>query len=179
MARIDGTNRADTLEGGAQGDVIYGNGGDDVLWGKGGKDQLYGGTGDDVLHGGDGADRLQGGPGNDTYIGGDGADRFVFTDVPASGSTLETVTVYQIGDILDFSDIDANWNRDGNQAFRWLGQGDFTGRPGEMIIRHYGEGMSAYTEIFVDVDGNGLGDMAVKLNNGWFDFNPGNGDLIL
>jgi Ca2+-binding RTX toxin-like protein len=178
MARIDGTNRSETLEGGAQGDVIYGNGGNDVLWGLGGRDQLYGGAGVDVLRGGDGDDRLQGGPGNDIYIGGDGSDRFVFTDVPASGSTTETVSIYQIGDILDFSDIDANWNRDGNQAFRYLGETDFDGRPGAMVIGHYGEGLNKYTQLFADVDGNGQADMTVRLNNGWFDF-VFNGDLIL
>lgn len=179
MARIDGTNGADDLTGGGQDDVIFGNGGNDVLRGNGGQDQLYGGTGDDVLRGGPGDDRLQGGPGSDTYIGGDGADRYVFTDVPASGSTAETIPVYQIGDILDFSDIDANWQKAGNQAFRWLGEGNFEGRPGDLIMRHYGEGTGAYTKFYLDVDGNQLADMTVTLENGWYDFSAGNGVMIL
>jgi Ca2+-binding RTX toxin-like protein len=49
MARIDGTNSNNTLNGfNNQNDEIYGYDGDDTLNGRGGADTLYGGTGNDV-----------------------------------------------------------------------------------------------------------------------------------
>lgn len=174
MARIGGTDGADTLRGTSGGDVIFGNGGDDVLIGNGGWDKLYGGPGDDVLRGGDGEDRLQGGPGNDTYIGGRGGpDRYVFTDVPKVGYTSEVIPVFKIGDVLDFSGIDADWTRDGNQRFRWLGEGDFEGQPGDLIYRHLGDGLDSTTRFYVDVDGNSQADMIVTIQNGHYRFQQG------
>lgn len=189
MARINGTDSKDSIRGtmgddimhgfqagdalaGAGGDdVIYGDRGDDYLWGDAGRDTLYGGTGDDVLRGGYGNDVLQGGPGSDWYEGGegDGKDRFVFSDVTDNGHTNEFVADFAFNDILDFSQIDANWKIAGNQAFRWLGNGgDFSGRGGEIVGRFVGEGLSSQTKLYLDVDGNKQADMIVTIDGGWF-----------
>jgi hypothetical protein len=85
----NGTNNAETINGGAGNEIIKGlngndrlngNGGDDVLIGGGGNDSLFGGAGNDVLIGanplsvtpGQGSyDVLQGDAGNDRYVLGD------------------------------------------------------------------------------------------------------------
>lgn len=196
MATINGTTRGEFLYGGRANDVIhgwggadqlfgraghdtlYGEKGNDVLYGEDGNDRLYGGPGADVVVGGAGNDRLQGGPGDDSYWGGPGADRFVLTDVTDNGATGEFIHDYAFNDTVDLSAIDANWNQAGNQAFRYLGEGDFTGRAGEVVVRFLGEGMDQHTRYYLDVDGNGLADMTVTLDGGWFRLRTGD-ELIL
>lgn len=74
MARIEGTDGDDYLEGGAEGDVILGRRGYDWLVGNGGNDHLDGGARDDLLDGGFGRDLLEGGAGGDALYGGEGND---------------------------------------------------------------------------------------------------------
>jgi Ca2+-binding RTX toxin-like protein len=96
-----GTNRDDTLDGGAGDDTIVGKRGDDLIIGgrdslasrdinntiavadlddqtesDDGDDRLYGGAGDDTILGGQGDDLLDGGDGNDMLSGQDGVDVF-------------------------------------------------------------------------------------------------------
>jgi len=79
----EGTDGADTLNGGLGEDTISGGGGadtifgeaaDDFLFGNGGNDTLYGDGGDDFLVGEAGSDRLLGGFGNDSLFGEGGND---------------------------------------------------------------------------------------------------------
>lgn len=197
MVRINGTARADSIRGrgtpdimhgyegndalaGAYGDdVVYGDYGDDALWGDNGRDLLFGGAGDDVLRGGWGADRLQGGPGNDWYIGGpvEARDRFVFSHVAARGYTTENVMDFDLNDVLDFSEIDADWTRPGNQAFRRVGD-SFSGEAGELIFSYDGSGTGQYTSYYLDVDGNAVADMVVYVHGGWYDLNPDHGQIV-
>ena len=72
--KLTGTNRANTLRGGAGPDVLDGRGGNDTLFGLGGNDRLLGGAGSDRLFGGPGLDTLLGGAGNDRLLGGPGLD---------------------------------------------------------------------------------------------------------
>lgn len=197
MARYNGTPDADGVRGTTGADVMYGRGGNDrlagnsgndsvygdagndILWGDNGNDRLYGGSGQDQLVGGAGNDRLQGGTDNDKYWGGAGNDRFVFSDVPTGNrSTHEQVFDYQQGEVLDFSLIDADWTRPGNQAFHLVRDGSFNGRPGEMIIDFAGTGTNIYNRIYLDTNGDASADMFVTLENGWFSLNPGQ-ELIL
>lgn len=187
MARKNGDAGDNTIAGTAWADIIYGYGGNDRLAGRGGNDTIYGGKGNDTLWGeggndrligGAGNDRLIGGAGTDQYWGGAGVDRFVFSDAPTNGSTNEIVHDFQQGEILDFSVMDADWTRPGNQAFTFVRAGQFTGRPGELYTDLQGTGADLQTRIFADTDGNGLADLFVTLENGWFGFRPGV-DLIL
>jgi serralysin len=187
MARKEGDAGNNTINGTGQIDVIYGYGGNDRLSGWGGNDTLFGGygndflfgnEGDDVLDGGPGADVLRGGAGSDIYRGGAGRDRFVFSDVTSNGSTNERVFDYQDGEVLDFSIIDADSTRAGNQAFTFVRDGQFNGRPGELITAFLGTGTDLHTRIYVDTDGNGLADLFVTLENGWFGMTAGE-NLIL
>jgi VCBS repeat-containing protein len=65
MAILNGTNKADTINGTAQADSIFGDNGNDVI---------NGGAGDDYIDGGNGSDLISGGAGNDVIDGGNGQD---------------------------------------------------------------------------------------------------------
>lgn len=75
--RIEGSGRANWLEGDAGRDRLLGFGGNDTLAGGAGADTLLGGQGADVLMGGTGADVLTGGAGRDVFVltARSGADR--------------------------------------------------------------------------------------------------------
>ena len=80
MAIINGTNTANTLNGGA---------GNDSISGLGGADTINGGAGDDTINGG---------PGIDVMTGGAGADVFVFAN--GDGGNVEPhdrITDFQVG----------------------------------------------------------------------------------
>ena len=89
----NGTNNADTLDGGAGNDTLYGLGGDDHLNGRGGNDRVDGGTGLDTLFGD---------IGNDTFIvaAGDkvfeylneGVDKVISTVSWTLGANLENLS---------------------------------------------------------------------------------------
>jgi Ca2+-binding RTX toxin-like protein len=107
-----------------------GNGLDNIVQGNTGNNSLNGGAGNDTVRGGLGADTLNGGAGNDRLEGGDGADRHVFTLAEGfklsgqEGFVMESDVVIGfntgVGDVLDFSGIDANSVLEGEQAFTYL-----------------------------------------------------------
>ena len=68
MAIINGTHKAETLNGTAQDDSIFGDNGNDTI---------NGGAGDDAIDGGNGSDLISGGAGNDVIDGGNGQDTVV------------------------------------------------------------------------------------------------------
>ena len=111
MARIDGTDNDDTLNGSYGDDYIAGRGGNETLNGGAGNDGLSGGTGNNTLNGGAGNDNIWGGAddvidggagndfisaygGTDTVTGGSGNDTFKASD---KAGTL-TITDFTAGD---------------------------------------------------------------------------------
>ena len=68
MAIINGTHKAETINGTAQDDSIFGDNGNDLI---------NGGAGDDYIDGGNGSDTISGGAGNDVIDGGNGQDTLV------------------------------------------------------------------------------------------------------
>lgn len=68
MAIINGTQKAETINGTAQDDSIFGDNGNDTINGGAGNDYLDGGNGSDLLSGGAGNDVLDGGNGQDTAV---------------------------------------------------------------------------------------------------------------
>jgi serralysin len=107
---------------------------DNLLSGLAGNDNLYGGRGNDVLVGGMGQDILR---------GVEDADRFVWNFAEETGVTLATMDViadfnFAQGDRIDLSGIDADVYAAGNQGFHFIGQGAFTGTPGEINYYHSG-----------------------------------------
>jgi Ca2+-binding RTX toxin-like protein len=178
--RIYGYNGDDNISGGAGNDVIYGGEGNDLLSGGAGNDWLYAGTGRDFLYGGDGNDRLfgtgddqlYGGLGSDILVdgglmtGGGGTDTFQFTRVAPNSSRPPStlITDFQQGEKIDLSAIDANTEVAGNQAFRWLGSGDFTGRAGEARYELFSpDGTRPAVSLMVDVDGDRTFDLLINI----------------
>lgn len=111
-------------------DIINGSRYSDTLFGETGDDLIKGNHGNDVLKGGSGDDRLHGGEGKDILVGGSGLDVFDFTSLNDSGVSkriADVITDFTTGDdLIDLSQIDANPNLFGNQAFEFIGADKFT-----------------------------------------------------
>lgn len=121
-----GNNLANKITGSADGNKLYGNGGHDQLIGGGGDDMLFGQAGNDVLFGG--ADQ-------DTLNGSGGADRFRYTKIGQSedgSDNRDIIHNFDASDILDLTAIDANENKDGNQAFNFIENSAFSGKAGQL-----------------------------------------------
>lgn len=169
----------DTAIGGKHKDHLRGQGGDDLArlgrgadegWGDQGRDRLFGGSGNDKLFGGGGADRLfgqlgrdrlaggpgpdlmAGGPGPDILTGGGGDDIFRYLSASDSrpGSSADLITDFRPGsDHLDLSALD----------LRYVGRQDFSDDHQVRWERGGGE-----TRVFVDIDGDGVADMLIRLD---------------
>lgn len=152
-----------TTVGTNQHDELIGNSGANYLVGGGGTDKLTGGAGADTLLGGDGDDFLQGGAGLDYLDGGAGADRFYFTeaDLVTKIGEYDTIAQFRVSqnDKIVLSAIDANTNVAGNQAFTFLGKGNFTGAGGELRYYYSGEN----TMIVADIDGDTETDLRILI----------------
>ena len=180
----------DVAFGGDQNDALYGEAGDDVLRGEAGRDmlaggdgndrlfggiqsdELLGGAGSDILRGEDGNDTIDGGAdldqifggaGRDTLTGGAGEDLFFFADGD-TGSTLETADI-----ITDFSQADGDTIRlnmmdavagGSDDEFTFIGDAAFSGTAGELRF----EQGANYTLVLGDTDGDGVADMAIRLD---------------
>jgi Ca2+-binding RTX toxin-like protein len=117
---------AEVIAGGSGGDVLRGRGGDDTLLGKGGSDRLLGGAGEDTF-------RFN----TVSHIRGDRIGDF------ASGS-----------DVIDLRRIDADRTADGNQAFGFIGDADFSAA-GQLRFE---------TNILLgDTNGDGTADFRLRL----------------
>ncbi len=158
--QVLGLGGNDVIKGGRGDDRILGGDGDDRLWGRAGNDSVFGGTGDDRLSGGAGFDRLNGGEGSDVfdfdsarYIGGAQGRRDVIGDF-ISGE-----------DVIDFGGIDANDQACGNQSFRFIGDGAFSGRAGELrFLAMDGPGtQSDRTLVSGDTNGDMRADFTLEL----------------
>jgi serralysin len=126
-----GGSARDYLVGNDVDNVLKGNGGDDVLNGLGGDDQLWGGA---------------------------GADTFVFFD----NSGKDVIRDFLSGtDKIDLSEIDANSDLDGDQAFAFIGSSRFHGDAGE--LRGYFDHGTYY--LAGDVDGDGRADFTIDLGH--------------
>jgi len=142
---VQGGAGADTISGGAKTDFLIGNLGDDQLLGMAGNDTLVGGTG---------ADRLTGGAGNDFF-------RFEAVS-DSTFAAADVITDFTAGDKIDLSAIDANGNSaDGNSAFTYLGNGNFTGHAGE--LRAF-EVVAGKWFVVADIDGDSVGDLYIEVN---------------
>ena len=92
--------------------------------------EVIGTPGGDIIAGNDGANALTAGGGSDVLTGRGGADRFIYdqvNDSPRGGGDFITDFNPAEHDRLDLSDIDANEQAGGNQAFQFIGDGAFTG----------------------------------------------------
>ena len=183
---LDGGTGNDTLYGGPGNDALAGGAGTDTLTGGDGHDRLAGGAGTDTLYGHAGDDRLDGGAGRDTLSGGGGADTFVFgqdsvvlnptTDTarPAETDVVKDFAQSQ-GDRVDLRGLTEHTSFPGSKL-TFIGTTAFSGtaqtRSGAGSVRYSHRGDTTdtdttndtlYTDVTVDLDGNGAADFQVTL----------------
>lgn len=175
--RLYGQDGGDTIYGGGDGDQLYGGAGADYLVGdlpgEIGGDYIEGGDGDDTMDGGAGNDELYGNAGNDVLygragtdilVGQAGADRFVFTSIADSRNAegLDRVTDFNPdeGDVIDVSQIDADPNTPGDQAFSFVAA--LSGQPAQAILTYdAGTNRSA---LQLDVTADGVPDFVLTID---------------
>ena len=155
-----GTNVADDITGSNGANVLKGRGGSDLLEGLGGDDDLWGGSGNDDLYGGAGADILIGGSGRDYLKGGTGTDTFDFNAVSEIGrgsSSRDVIADFHSSeyDVVDLMTIDANINRSGNQAFKFISGQSFHEIAGEL---RFSKGV-----LSGDTNGDGRADFEITM----------------
>jgi D-alanyl-D-alanine carboxypeptidase len=140
---------------------LLGLGGDDWMAGANGNDKLHGGDGDDILRGRGGDDVLLGSAGADRLVGGAGDDRFVFDDLRSSGTLArDVIRDFQPGDDrIVLRAIDANANRAGDQAFKFIGDDAFSGKAGQLRYKHDTD----VTIVAGDVDGDRIADFKIEV----------------
>lgn len=134
---------ADRLYGDNRANGLYAGEGNDILDGRGGNDLLQGGLGRDTITGGTGADELWGKqrdfPGTDQA-----RDIFVYRDWMESHALasdrimdFDSTSTQGKNDLIDLRAIDANPQLTGDQAFRFIGDADFTS-VGQVQVRFEG-----------------------------------------
>lgn len=170
---IAGTDAANTLSGGEGNDtidakrgndIVYGLGGADTIRGGTGTDGLYGGAGSDTLYGQDGWDNLVGGDGADTLYGGLGGDTFRFTSLSDSRSgAFDTIMDWSSAqrDKISLDAIDSNSLLSGDQAFKFIGSGAFTGSAGQLHTYQ----ADGHTFVEGDVNGDSIGDFLIQIQS--------------
>jgi Ca2+-binding RTX toxin-like protein len=145
---------------------VDGGGGKDTIIGSKFSDDLRGGASDDTLSGVDGSDVLTGGEGRDICTGGTGADRFDFNSKGESsvGSSRDRITDFNRSqkDKIDLKTIDANTKKDGDQAFKFIGDNSFSKKAGELRYKDNGD------DVYVqgDVNGDGKADFEIRVEIG-------------
>jgi len=132
-----------------------------------GNDQLTGTAKNNKLSGLAGDDTLIGGLGADVLTGGSGSDVFQFNDIKETGKTAktrDTISDFKTsdGDKIDFSGIDANTNRTGDQPFTNLDVGNkFSGKfasTGSLFFE------TSTQILWGNVDTKAGADFSIKLN---------------
>ncbi|TAN50600.1 MAG: hypothetical protein EPN21_08540 [Methylococcaceae bacterium] len=150
-----------TIAEGTQNSRLTGNSGNNRLTGNGGGNGLNGEVGRDALFGGQGRDVLFGGADSDTLTGGAGADRFGFNAPLDSGLNAARDVISDFkpgeGDKIDLSGIDANTGQAGNQTFRLIAAGVFSGA-GQLRYD------AATHLLYGSNDGDSAAEFAIQLN---------------
>jgi len=141
----------DSLKGSASQNTLRGGGGNDTLSGNAGDDRLYGEAGQDTLNVGAGKDRLSGGPGADLF-------RWLSMEtISAAADRADVVMDFSrvAHDRLDLARIDANSILAGNQAFAFIGRGEFTA-PGQVRYEIVGSEARVFLNTDADVAAEGV-----------------------
>jgi len=141
---------------------VYGGAGNDTFAGGPANDAFVGGAGDDTMYGLGGMDWLEGGLGADTMRGGPGNDVFVYQSAAEStaAKTDHIVDFEYVSDHIVLTNVDANSNAAGDQAFSFIGSNAFSHTAGE--LRAYQSGASWFVE--GDVDGDGNADLVIQVD---------------
>jgi Ca2+-binding RTX toxin-like protein len=141
---------------------VTGGGRTDWITGNRKANVLDGGAGDDFINGGGGNDTLVNSHGMDTMTGGEGRDTFLFEFAgdPLNPVAARITDFTQGEDVLNLSRLDANNRWEGDQAFKFIGKNDFTGRIGELRF----EVADGSTLVQGDWSGDAVADFTIKLD---------------
>ena len=173
-----GTNRDDTMTGGAGNDnisallgddLVSGQGGNDFISGGGGRDTLNGDAGADTLNGDAGRDTLNGGADNDLLFGGADADRLnggTGNDQLTGGADLDDLTGGAGADLFIFD------KPTGTSADRVR---DFVSGIDDLAVRGSDYGLAAGA--LPDASYLALSAAAASVNHGRFLYNATTGIL--
>lgn len=158
----------DILIGGLGEDYLVGGSGADTIDAGQGNDHIFGDdiqsniSGNDRIFGGDGNDTIDGGRGNDVLTGGVGSDLFVFrfdlaVDSSPAGVPTDIIADFNQdgGDVIDLSNVDANYKTFNNDAFTYIGPSTFSGVAGQLRFS------SGYLQ--ADLNGDGWADFQIQL----------------
>ena len=158
-------------------DTIYGGAGGDIIQGQGGSDKIFGGDGDDTLSvdatlKNMGKDKVTGGHGED-YVGltYDHKQDVVYLNEVADSTkaAFDTINGFEaFWDQLDLRAIDADVNKDGDQAFVLTNK--WTSHQAELLVKVKEEGAISKVLISGDVDGDNKADLYAEMWVG--DTNP-------
>ena len=114
----------------------------------------------DIVIGGGGSDLLNGGRGD--------SHRYVYNSVgdsKAGSKNRDQIAVWESGNEIDLSAIDANPKLSGNQKLKFIGKDRFTGKGGEVRFdpstRIVSNGRQEVITLGVDVDGDKKPDMEI------------------
>ncbi|MDO6963955.1 calcium-binding protein [Rhizobium alvei] len=126
-------------------DRLLGGDSEEILFGDEGNDTLSGGAGNDFLGGGNGTDRLTGGADADQFL-------YFFVAESASQASADLITDFShaAGDIIGLGSIDAKAASVKNDAFKFIGDADFSGKSGELRYEIVGD--RTYVEGNTDTD---------------------------
>jgi serralysin len=162
--KIVGSQGNDRWTGTKFDDTADGKNGNDTFSGGKGNDRLKGGGGNDSLNGGAGDDTIEGGAARDKLTGGSGKDDFVFkkaSDLGSKSGKTDVITDFSVkDDTIDFSGIDANETKKGNQSFKFDGKGELSGKAGSLVYQI----VDGDTVVLGDLDGDGKADIALDLD---------------
>ncbi len=134
-------------------------------------ENLTGSSFNDTLGGKSGTNILTGGDGGDVLTGGGGNDSFIFSALSHSLPTaVDLITDLNLGDRLDFRNLDADINTAGIQHLAEVAA--FTGHAGEYMLSYdLGANQSSFA---ADADGDAVADMLIRftgdvtaLDSGW------------
>ena len=141
--------------GGDQGDTLRGDAGSDILRGEDGNDTIDGGFDNDFVYGGAGRDVMTGGGGQDFFYW----DDLDFAGLAAGDADRITDFSRAEGDKIRLNLVDAI-SGGADNAFTFIGSGAFSNTAGELRF----EQGANFTLILGDRDGNGIADLAIRLD---------------
>jgi Ca2+-binding RTX toxin-like protein len=127
-----------------------------------------------LMAGGGDGNRLYGQLGADTLIGGGGSDYFGYDNLLRNSTPQAPDLIIGLhqsnggpnDDFIDLTEIDANWTKDGDQAFKIVS--GFTHKAGQ-LVRSYDAGKDL-TSFLLDVNGDGVADMQINALGNHLDF---------
>lgn len=158
----------DTIFGDGGGNALLGWKGDDFLRGRGGVDSILGGEGNDTLIGDTAGDNLYAGTLQDNQSQTDGdADIIKYFQIMDSTYDNGMDTIFQFEhaaggghDRIDLSSIDAVPLLGGNQAFQFVGSGNFSMFGGSVRVTTVG----GNSIVMVNTDSDAIAEMVILVD---------------